>query len=57
LNNMHWFQILFNYPLSLFREGHLVFTGRITPQVLVLVLLALAVGCWWTPRVRWGLPM
>lgn len=43
---MHWFEKIFNVPLSVFREGHLVFTGRIPAQFLVLVLLALCALAW-----------
>jgi len=48
---MHLLEKLFNLSPEMFREGHLVFTGRIPPQILVLALLALAAVAWFTYRL------
>lgn len=46
---MHLFENIFNLPLSLYREGQLVFTG-IPPQFVLLILLVLAGGVWFSYR-------
>jgi len=43
---MHWFEKIFNVPPDTFRNGDLVFKGRVSPQVLVLALLALGAFAW-----------
>ncbi|MDD5262296.1 MAG: glutamine amidotransferase [Methylacidiphilales bacterium] len=48
---MRWFETLFNLPPDLFREGQLTFIGRIPPQALLLVLLALIVVVWLAYRL------
>lgn len=48
---MHWFEIIFNLPLNLYREGQLICTGRISSQILVLLFLVLGVGSWLAYRI------
>lgn len=47
---MHWFESIFKLPAAAFREDQLTFLGRVPPQVLVLVLVALGVAAWWAYR-------
>lgn len=43
---MHWFEKIFNVPPDVFHDGHLVFGGKVSAQILVLVLIALGAAAW-----------
>ena len=48
---MNWFENIFNISPEMFQQGHLTFIGRISPQVLILVLPVLALGVWLAYRL------
>ncbi len=48
---MNVLQALLGAPAEAFRDGRLVFTGQLSPQVLFLILLALAAVAWSLYRV------
>jgi uncharacterized membrane protein len=48
---MNWFEKIFNASPDLFRQGHLTFLGRISPQVLVLAVPVAILAVWFAYRL------
>ncbi len=48
---MNWFEKIFSVSPEMLRQGQLTFIGRISPQVLVLVLAVLLLGVWFAYRL------